>query len=69
MSIQTFYMLYAENCNSPTYKHETYQKALEEAKRLTEMLKVPIYILEARQKIQKNAFIITDFKREDELPF
>lgn len=69
MKQNTFYMIFAENCNVPTYKHVSYQNALAEAKRLSEKLNVPCYILEARQKIVKNVFQITDLERPDELPF
>ena len=69
MKKETFYMIYAENCDLPTYKHKDYESALTEAKRLTTNLKVPCYILEARQVITKNDFIIVQLTREDELPF
>lgn len=62
-------MLYAENCNTPTFKHESYDSALQEAKRLTVNLKVPVYILEVRQKVYKQEFVIENFTKEDEIPF
>lgn len=65
----TFYMIYVEGGNTPTYKHETYKQALEEAKRLTQRLNKPAYILEARQKIEMQLFNIEDLAREGELPF
>ncbi len=69
MTKETFYMIYAEHNNMPVFKHPTYNSALEEAKRLTTILKVPCYILEAMQVVKKSDFVITDLQRENELPF
>ena len=69
MTKETFYMLYAEHCDTPTFKHTTYESALTEAKRITVTLKVPVYILEARQRVSKVEYTITDLTKEDELPF
>lgn len=65
----TFFMLYAQNKNTPTFKHDSYESALAEAKRLTEKLNTPVYVLQARQKIEKQAFVTTTLIDNDELPF
>lgn len=65
----SFWMLYAENGNAPTFKHPTYESALIEARRLSEKLSVPVYVLHARQKVEKVAFLTTTLINNDELPF
>lgn len=40
-----FYMVYAEGKNSPIYKHESYESAHKEARRLSEFLGVQCYVL------------------------
>lgn len=66
---ETFYMLYAENQAMPTFKHQNYDSALTEAKRLSEALGVKIYILEARQSVKSSRFEIITLQKENELPF
>ena len=65
----TFYMVYVEGGNNPTYKHESHSLALEEAKRLTQRLNKPAYVLEAVQKVELQLFNVETLTRKDELPF
>lgn len=43
----SFYMLYAENGSSPTYKHGSLESAQMEAERLAEKIGCKVFILEA----------------------
>lgn len=47
-------MVYASGKSAPTYKHLTKEDAELEAKRLTEKLNVPCYVLEATDKVCRN---------------
>ena len=68
---EQFFMIYVEGESSPTYKHTTYSSAITEAKRLTEQLNKPAFILTAVCKVEKVKFNITELKpiNEDTLPF
>ena len=63
-----FYMLYAAGKTSPTYVHKTKDEAIIEAKRLTELLNVPVYVLEAMTKVEMNKFKIESLT-DTGLPF
>ncbi len=47
--MKKFYMIYAEGGNSPTYKHETFKSAVDEAKRLCLLTNERTHILEVKQ--------------------
>lgn len=54
------YMLYVENRNSPTIFHQTYESALNEARRLCKKTEQKVYILKAVKTIELNLFVETD---------
>ena len=62
-------MLYAQNGGIPFYIHDTYESALQESKRLADKLDRPIFILQARQKVEKVKHSIEMLTDTDELPF
>jgi len=47
MEEKAFWMIYVEGGNSPNYRHETRESALEEAKRLARNTHRKAYILES----------------------
>lgn len=61
MSKQKFYMCYVEGGNSPTYKHTTLESATTEAKRLADVTGKEVTILEARNSVKVNKYIIESF--------
>lgn len=61
MSKQKFYMCYVEGGNSPTYKHTTLESAITEAKRLADVTGKEVTILEARNSVKVNKYIIESF--------
>lgn len=54
----TFYMIYVEGGNAPTFTHTTIDTALEEAKRLAKLTGKKAYILEAVKSVQLHEFDI-----------
>lgn len=65
-----FYMVFVEGGNNPTYKHETYESAEKEARRLAERTGAEAYILTAFQKIRMVKFEKIDLHHNDQsLPF
>lgn len=49
---KTFYMLYAEEGRTPTYKHLTFKEAGKEAERLARQFNTKIYILKALNSVE-----------------
>lgn len=56
---RTFWMIYVEGGQAPTYKHSTYESALAEAKRRAEITNKPAYILVTDTKVELNKFSLT----------
>ena len=56
---QTFWMIYVEGGNAPTYKHTSYESALAEAKRLAEITQKPTYILVTDTCVELDKFKLT----------
>lgn len=60
-------MVYLENQQTPTFRHNTYLSALNEAKRLAKQFNLKAYILMSIESVELN-----EFKTErinDDLPF
>lgn len=68
MSDFKFYMIYLEGKSSPTYKHQTIESALAEAKRLCEMHNCKAYILGSVSSVEIDKFKVTPLCDHD-LPF
>lgn len=65
-----FYMVYAEGKNTPAFKHFNYDDAKKEARRLSEQLGVPCFVLGSMSehkciKYEERALIVPEF----DLPF
>ena len=69
MNEQTFYMVFVEGGNAPTYRHSSYELALAEAKRLSSTLQKKAWVLEAISRVQKIEFEVTPLVSRDDLPF
>ena len=67
--MNTFYMVYVQDGNAPTYKHPTLESAEQEAKRLTQLLNKPAYVLCSIKCIELNVYNITDLRPDQLLPF
>ena len=68
----SFYMIYVEGCNSPTYKHDSFILAEHEALRLAELTGKETFILCSLKSLKKQKIVTKDLRpdREDlELPF
>lgn len=70
MNLDHFYMVYLEGERTPAYKHETYDDAVREAKRLAETHDKRAYVLGTIQYVELIKFKEVDVKVTDfELPF
>ena len=67
-TIDSFWMLYAEGCESPKFKHGTLESAQAEAERLTEKLNTKVYVLQAVEQVSLHKFNHIPMK-EQECPF
>ena len=63
MGQNSFFMLYMEGGDAPTYKHPTLSSAKTEAERLAKLFGKKIYILCTYQSVQLN-----EFKTEECIP-
>jgi hypothetical protein len=66
--IDSFWMLYAEGCESPKFKHRTLESASAEAERLAEKLNTQVYVLQAVEQVSLHKFNHIPMK-EEECPF
>lgn len=67
-----FYMIYLEHGGAPSYKHGTYERALEEAKRLSRTHNRKAYILKTKTSVNiKPEYDVLKMAKpdEDSLPF
>ena len=65
-------MIYVEGGNAPTYKHETWESAAEEAKRLADKTEKKVFILQSVCSIERKLYdvkYLLPSKEEQELPF
>jgi len=70
MQRQSFFMVYMENCSTPTYRHATIEGAENEAKRLAKLHNRKTFVLCAIKSFEIIEFKIEDCRPEiDELPF
>jgi hypothetical protein len=71
MSTEKFWVVWQPESGAPTYRHDTYERALKEAERLAET--VPgreFFVMEAMSVSRKVSVITTPLTRlEDDLPF
>lgn len=69
--INTFYMVFLEGCDTPTFKHETIESAQNEAERLVLLHNRKAYILCTIKSVEKiKPFAIEDMRPQGEdLPF
>lgn len=65
----SFFMVYVENSQGPTYKHETYESAFAESKRLAETLRLKTYVLQSLAEVELTKFQVTPMRHKDDLPF
>jgi hypothetical protein len=66
---ESFYMLYVEGGDSPTFKHETLEGAETEAKRLAQLTKQKVIILTTIKSFEINLFKVEDLRPYGDLPF
>ena len=68
---EKFYMVFMEGGHTPTYKHETLEKAITEAKRLAKTHEKKTYILATIKSFELDIFKVEDVKPKeiDGLPF
>jgi hypothetical protein len=69
---KTFHMLYLQDGGAPTYKHENFDSAKEEAERLSIKFNKDVYVLKALCVIKPAPKTITenlDQSNGDDLPF
>ena len=59
MNSEPFWMIYVEGEHAPAYKHNTYESAMAEAKRLAELTGKPAYILVTDTKVELDKFRLT----------
>ncbi len=50
--MEKFWMVYLENGNSPTFRHNSIESARQEAERLTRQTGRRAYVLETRQAVE-----------------
>ena len=67
----TFYMVFVEGGNSPTYRHTSEESAEKEAKRLATLTKKKVWVLATVKSFELDFFKIEDCRPLDEngLPF
>lgn len=67
---ETFYMVYVQDGNTPTYKHSSIEDAEKEAKRLAKQLNKKAFVLCSLKSFELNEFAVQDHRPDgDELPF
>ena len=66
---QTFYMVFMEGGNKPTYQHATMELAEQEAKRLSSLFKKKTWVLCTIKSIELQEFTIKDCRPNSDLPF
>ena len=64
-TIDSFWMLYAEGCESPKFKHCSLESAQAEAERLAEKLNTKVYVLQAVEQVSLHKFNHITMKPED----
>ena len=65
--MKKFYMVFLENRNTPTFKHESFKSASDESKKLARLHKKKAYVLGTIKSFELNEFKEEDV-RVDELP-
>ena len=67
---ETFFMVYVQNGDSPTYKHDSIESAEKEAKRLAKLLNKKAFVLTTLKSFEINEYTINDCRPENsDLPF
>lgn len=66
---ESFYMVFVEGGDSPTYKHDTIESAEEEAKRLAQLTKREAIVLASIKSFEINLFKVNDLRPYGDLPF
>jgi hypothetical protein len=69
MENTSFYMVFVEGQQTPTYKHTSLESAETEAKRLARTLKKKAIVLASIKSIELHEFNIEDLRDLDFLPF
>jgi hypothetical protein len=69
MENTSFYMVFVEGQQTPTYKHTSLESAENEAKRLARTLKKKAIVLASIKAIELHEFKIEDLRDLDFLPF
>ncbi len=69
MKSTSFFMVYAEGQQTPTYKHTDVNEAEREAKRLSEKLDCKTYVLASIKSVERIKFAIEDCRPDPDLPF
>jgi hypothetical protein len=64
-----FWMVFVEEGNAPTFKHDEYDGALRESKRLAETLNKKTYVLEAITSVELTKFQVTNLVEASEIAF
>ena len=64
-TINSFWMLYAEGCESPKFKHCSLESAQKEAERLAEKLNTKVYVLQAVEQVSLHKFNHITMNPED----
>lgn len=67
-----FFMVYLEGERTPTFKHESVERATTEAERLARVHKKKAYVLCTIKSVELNEFKTEDLrprKKDDDLPF
>lgn len=69
MKDQPFYMVYLQDEDSPTYKHDSLESAEKEAKRLSKSFRKKAFVLCSLKSFELIEFIINDCRPNEDLPF
>lgn len=68
-NINSFWMLYAEGCESPKFKHCSLKSAQTEAERLAEKLNTEVYVLQAVEQVSMHKFDHITMMNPEDCPF
>ena len=68
-TINSFWMLYAEGCESPKFKHCSLKSAQTEAERLAEKLNTEVYVLQAVEQVSMHKFDHITMMNPEDCPF
>jgi hypothetical protein len=69
MEMQSFFMVYLDGGDSPTWRHQTLESAEQEAKRLSKLFGKKAYVLCTIKSVEIVEFHIKDCRPDFELPF